>query len=99
MAASLELLIFSSVFLKSGILPRVVEIINGGLNVDLLISLAPFAKGFSYFPGRERVVVSSHSFCSLSLIQDAYYLSATAKHSTGDVHDSLPATQKGGKYC
>ena len=30
LAASLELLIFSSVFLKSGILPRVAEIIEGG---------------------------------------------------------------------
>ena len=67
--------------------------------MDLLISLAPCAEGFSYFPLRERVVVSSHSFCSHSLKQDAYCLPATAKRCTGDVHDGLPATQKGGKYC
>ena len=33
------------------------------------------------------------------LKQDAYCLPAAAKHCTGDVHDGLPATQKGGKYC
>ena len=66
--------------------------------MDLLISLAPFAEGFSYFPRRERVVVSSHSLCSHSLKQDTYYWPSTAKHCTGDVHDGLPATQKGGKY-
>lgn len=83
-------------FLKSIILPRVVKLLTGaecGL-ADFPGSICQ--RVFLFFLEGERVVVSSHSFCSLSLIQDAYYLSATAKHCTGDVHDGLPATQRVG---